>query len=365
MKLLVTYFIPSGGIETLNRLRFHALRAVGIEVHALYLWNGAGVQNMADIPHFVTNNDHEIQTVLRAGNYNAIIVTCDHLMLQRLRGLGYTGALIYEAQGLGTKEQATGTLAFGSTFIRAFANAAISTPTSHLMELFQTYLGDLPRFYVQNMIDTNQFIHKGPAAAATFNLSGAPIIGWIGRLERNKNWPLFLDICSVLASIKPSLQIWMFEDATISEPGERERFHARVHELNLAHRLTVRSNIPHSHMPSYLTAIGDSGGLLLSTSITEGFGYAVAEAMSCRCPVVSTDSDGVRCFIDHNRTGKFFTSSTIPEAVQAASELMDNLPLRRSIRDAADQHIRTHFSPGRYAADIINILVALRLRPYV
>jgi glycosyltransferase involved in cell wall biosynthesis len=128
--------------------------------------------------------------------------------------------------------------------------------------------------------------------------------------------------------------------------------------------LTIRSNIPHDHMPHYLSVIGDSGGFLLSTSFAEGFGYAVAEAMSCRCPVLSTDSDGVRHFIDHNRTGKFFKTRSVSEAVREASELMDNRELTERLRVQAEQHIRTHFSPSRYAADIVNIMVALGLRPY-
>jgi glycosyltransferase involved in cell wall biosynthesis len=316
---------------------------------------------MADIPHFITNNDGEIQKVLADNQYDAIIVTCDHLMLQRLRGIGYQGPLIYEAQGLGSYEEARSTLEFAAKFIRKYARAAISTPTSHLMVLFQSYLSDFPRFYIQNMVDTGRFVHIG---AMGLNPSGKPILGWIGRLEKNKNWRLFLEISAALKKQRPDLQIWMFEDANISEPGERAKFNELVRELNLMKDLTIRSNIPHDHMPHYLSVIGDSGGFLLSTSFAEGFGYAVAEAMSCRCPVLSTDSDGVRHFIDHNRTGKFFKTRSVSEAVREASELMDNRELTERLRVQAEQHIRTHFSPSRYAADIVNIMVALGLRPY-
>ncbi|MBW7457161.1 glycosyltransferase family 4 protein [Paenibacillus sepulcri] len=361
MKLLFTYYVPSGGIETLNRLRCRALRMVGIEAHALYLWDGAGRQNMAEVSHFITNDDNEIRNVLAAGNYNAIVVTCDHLMLQRIRGLGYTGALLYEAQGLGTREQASGTLAFASLFIRLYAQAAISPPTSHLMELFQAHLSDIPRFYVQNMIDTDRFTYQH---AQWLNPSGAPIVGWIGRLEANKNWRLFLSIAAALKMKNPLLQIWMFEDAFIFEPGEREAFNNLVHELHLAPNLVVRSNVPHDHMPLYLSAIGDSGGMVISTSFIEGFGYAVAEAMSCRCPVLSTDSDGVRTFIEHNRTGKFFMSRTVEEGVREAGLMMKNRAHTEQMREQAQQHIRSHFSLARYAADMVNILVALGLRAY-
>lgn len=358
MKLLVTYFIPSGGVETVNRLRYHALRAVGIEVHALYLWNGAGVQNMAGIPHFITNDDFEIIRILQTNNYDAIICICDHLMMQRLRGLGYRGTIIYEAQGLGTREQAESTLSHASMFIRQYAQAAVCSPAPHLMTLFQRYLGDFPRFYVQNMIDTAHFNH---VPGTGLNPNGARILGWIGRLEANKNFPLFLQIAAELVADHPHLVLWMFEDATISEPGEREKFVRLVEQLGLSQRLVVRSNVPHNQMPRYLSAIADSGGLLLSTSNTEGFGYAVAEAMGCLCPVLSTDSDGVRGLLDNGRTGTFFPGSSVKSGVQAARHLLRDRQGTAAIAQAARQHVSANFSLGRYAADTINVLAALHL----
>lgn len=361
LKLLFTYFLPSGGIETLNRLRCRALRQVGMEGHLLYLWDGAGRQNITDIPCRITNNDNEIRAIFAEQHYDAVIVTCDHLMLQRIRGLGYNGPLIYESQGLGSYEQARSTIESASMFINLYASAVISPPASHLIQLFQTYLPAFPRFFVQNMIDTDHFIYQN---ARWLNPTGNPILAWIGRLEQNKDWQLFLRIGHQLAQHLPQIQLWMFEDATISEPGEREKFSALVHELNLLPRLTLRSNVPHDHMPHYLSAVGDSSGLLISTSYLEGFGYAVAEAMSCGCPVLSTDSDGVRSFIDHNRTGKFFITRTVSEAVNEALQLIHNRPVRDSMCQQAKEHIHALFSPSRYAADMVNIMVELGLRPY-
>lgn len=362
MKILFTYFIASGGIETLNRIRCRSLSSVGIEAHVLYLEDGAGRQNMMGMTYFITNNDHEIRMILNNNHYDAIIVTCDHLMLERLRGLGYSGALIYETQGLGTRDQARSTLKAASHYIHAYAQAAISPPTSHLMELFHYYLAGVQCFYVQNLIDTEKFVYQ---EAKWLNPSGkGPILGWIGRLEHNKDWRLFLRISAALSHQHKNLQIWMFEDANLYEPGEREKFSELIHELSLLPILTLRSNVPHDQMAHYLSEIGDSGGMLISTSFVEGFGYAVGEAMCCRCPVLSTDSDGVRSFIDHNRTGKFFITRTIEDAVKEANILIHDRPVTAYIRDQAVQHIRTNFSLTRYAADIVNILVALRLRPY-
>jgi glycosyltransferase involved in cell wall biosynthesis len=108
-------------------------------------------------------------------------------------------------------------------------------------------------------------------------------------------------------------------------------------------------------MADYFSMIGDSGGLYLSTSKVEGFGYAVIEAMSCRCPVLSSDSDGVKAFITHDHTGKFYGNGNIGSAVNQALELVNNLELRNQIISNALSHLSI-FSLEAYALEFIKIL---------
>ncbi|WP_127533315.1 glycosyltransferase family 4 protein [Paenibacillus kobensis] len=364
MKLLFTYFVPSGGIETLNRHRARVLRRIGIESHLLYLWQGAGEQNLihGDIPYLVTNDDRQIAELLATHRYDAVIASCDHMMLERIRGNGYSGPILYDAQGLGSREAAASTLLKAAPFIRRYARAIISPQTSHLMELFNCSYPDLPRFYLHNPFDIDRFHYR---TTAETNLGGAPVAAWIGRLERNKNWELYLRICDQLARRIPNLQLWMFLDATIGDREDAARFLALADQLQLTSRILTLSNVPHAHMPGYLSAIGDSGGLLLSTSGTEGFGYAVAEAMSCRCPVVATDSDGVRIMIEDGRTGLFFRSGTVTEGVSQSLRLLEDRSFASYLRDEAYRRLTTEFHPDRYCADMANILRALGIMtPY-
>lgn len=342
----------------MNRLRCQALRRIGFEGHLLYLRNGSGRQNITDIPLFITDRDDELVSVLQANNYDAIVTICNHVMLQRLRELGYTGPLIYEAQGLGMLDQARLTLSNATMYIKLYACAAITNETRHLMELFDTYLHDFPRFYIQNIVDTELFRYQ---PSPWLNPSDQPVLGWIGRIEHNKNWRLFLQIGHALLHRYPNLQLWMFEDANLYEADERTQFDSMVQQLGIGNRLIVRSNVPHTQMPLYLSAIGDSGGILISTSVVESFGYAAAEALSCRCPVLSTDSDGIRSSIIHNVTGKFF-SGAVNEAVQEAVELMENKPLRHAIQEQGEQFIRATYPPDRYITDFNQILIALGIR---
>ncbi|MGG3740019.1 hypothetical protein [Paenibacillus chibensis] len=74
MNVLFVFYVPSGGMDTLNRLRCKALKKYGIHASCLYYYWGAGVQNNDEIPMYITNNDDEIRGILAAGNYDVIVV---------------------------------------------------------------------------------------------------------------------------------------------------------------------------------------------------------------------------------------------------------------------------------------------------
>ena len=103
-------------------------------------------------------------------------------------------------------------------------------------------------------------------------------------------------------------------------------------------------DVPNNEMANYFSMIGESGGFLCSTSKVEGAPYSLLEAMSCKCPVLTTDSDGVKSSIIHNQTGKYYTLGNVDEAVKEAKELIVDSQLREYIRINALQHVKINFS---------------------
>lgn len=356
INILFTFFVPSGGIETLNRQRLYALSQVGINCHFLYTQPGTGLQNKINAPIFVTNNDTKIKEIIKKRNYTAIVVGSDLVMLQKLRYMGYKGPLIYEIQGLGFN------IEYAEEFIKnhalpilnSYCDAILYPQTLHLMKAFETYFPKKNRFCFHNCFNTKEFRYQN------LPKNDNPIIGWVGRLEENKNWKDFLLIGAKLIEENPSIQLWMFEDNTLSTKEERVAFENKVRELNIEPYLTIYANQPHRKMAEYFSIIGDSGGFLCSTSKVEGFGYAVLEAIVCKCPVLSSDSDGVRSFITHNITGKFFETGNINQAVQEGKELLSNLKLRDLIRQKGLEHIEITFSPEKYAINFLNMVKTLQ-----
>ncbi|MFP7446048.1 glycosyltransferase [Bacillus infantis] len=356
LNILFTFYVPSGGVETLNRQRLQALSQVGINCHFLYTQSGTGLQNKTDATLYVTNTDLGIKEILQKGSYEAIVVGSDLAMLQRLRSLGYQGILIFESQGLGQdKDYAEKFLkANALPIINPYCDAILYPKAPHLIKAFETYFPSKKKYSFHNCFNTKDFHYRHLPKRPH------PIIGWVGRLEENKNWKDFLMIGAKLIRQNPSIKLWMFEDSTLAPPDQRTAFETVIKQLNLQSHLTVFANLPHDRMADHYSMIGDSGGFLCSTSKVEGFGYAVLEAMVCRCPVLSTDSDGVRHFIIHNTTGKFFTLGNIQHAVKEGQDLLTNAPLREAIRQRAAQHIQQNFSPGDYAANFINMITELK-----
>ncbi|MFC5468833.1 glycosyltransferase family 4 protein [Cohnella suwonensis] len=350
IKILCMFAVPTGGMETLNRQRCLALKRHGIACHLLYLQPGSGMQNIrsAGIPVHVTDEDEEIAALLRKENYDVVIVTFDYLLPGRLRKLGYEGPIIYDVQGLGNIEGATQILTAAKPHITAHANAILMPRTRHLNELVSTYYPHMKKYSFHNCIDTEKFRHR------RVPVPEYPVIGWVGRIEYIKNWQYFLDICHPLIQRIPALRIWIFEDRSLAV--DNDPFEQLVDQYQLAPRLVRHSNIPHSKMADYYSMIGDSGGLLCSTSILEGFGYAQLEAMLCSCPVATTDSDGVRSFLQHNVTGKFLPQNNVQEAVNEIVELMNNQALRHTIRSNAGKQATTPFSYKTYSAHVTEML---------
>lgn len=349
MKILFTFYNPSGGMETLNRIRCEALAARGIECHLLYTHPGEGQKNIRNIPVHIIRNDGALMNLLAVHTFDLIVVCTDIDLAVRIRQHGYSGLLVFELQGLGQIEEARLVIADFSARIRQYTNALLYPETAHLQQLLMEHLPEMPHFCFDDPVGLANFEYT-PYPARKY-----PVLAWVGRLQKNKNWKEFLQIGLQLLHIQPQLYLWMFQDDTLYDPEEKAAFEQFVAETGLASRLILYSNIPHEHMADYMSIIGDSGGLLCSTSILEGFGYAVAEAMLCRCPVLSSDSDGIRRMVIHNMTGKIYRVGQIPDAVSAAASLMFDQPLRASIRKKGEQHIRRNLSPELYVSRFLKM----------
>ncbi|BCB03442.1 glycosyltransferase family 4 protein [Bacillus sp. KH172YL63] len=343
MKLLFVFYVPSGGVETLNRQRAVALQKSGVRCDFLYYSKRRNLLNHEGSHVFITNDDQEIKAILHKGKYDTVIITSDYRAMERFRSLGYKGKIILEIQGYGPKEVARAEMGKAIPFVQQYCDALLYPKTPHIGAIFREFFASTPIFEFNNCFDHMAFTYQ------KLPKKDRPIIAWIGRLEDNKNWREFLHIGHHLRQKNPAIDLYMFEDPSLSTPKERQDFIQLKGMLGLDDSVHLLQNLPNSQMPRYFSMIGDSGGFLCSTSKVEGAPYSPLEAMSCRCPVLTTDSDGVRSSILHNQTGKYYQLGNIQQAVVQAEELMGNATLRKYIIENALLHLKSQFSHEQYA----------------
>ncbi len=343
--------MANGGVVTLNQQRFEALQSEDLDCHFLYLMKGPALKNMTAPNTFATNKDHEIQELIEKEKYDLIVVTLDYIFVSRLRGLGYKGKIIYDVQGFGTNINEL--LTNAREQIPTEVIGILSPNTPYLKNLIEHTFPMLKTFYFHNCINPHTFsFHE----TAKYHKK---IIGWVGRIDQNKNWKYFLEIGAEVTKRDPTVELWMFEDPRSSIPKQRKQFKKWVNDLKLEKKLKLYSNVPHRKMANYYSIIGESGGFLCSTSKREGFGYVVLEAMCCRCPVLCTDSGGVKSFVFHNKTGKMIPLKNLPLAVNEAVHLLSDEKLRNELKTNALNYINKHFTPEQYRQNFLSMMKSI------
>ncbi|WLD94950.1 glycosyltransferase family 4 protein [Alkalihalobacillus sp. AL-G] len=353
MRVLFVFYISSGGVETLNRHRIKALSKCGITCHLLYQDTGSGHQNIVNIQSYILKQPADIISLIKKQNYDLIVVCSNHLLLRTIKASGYKGILVYENQGLGNINQARRYLTKAAPMILHYADGLLYPKTQHLANLTTKYLPGLPQFSFHNCFDLETFHYR---SGSPVNL---PIVGWVGRIEKNKNWKAFLKIGERLCQAHPDLKLWMFIDHTLTKQTQQMQFERMIDRLNLKSRLSVFNSVTNDSMAVRLSEIADSGGFLCSTSHVEGFGYSLVEAMSCRCPVLSTDSDGIKSIIIDDVTGLYYDHDKIAEAFEKGDRLLRDKGLRNQLTKNALAHITKMFSPHRYTKEFLNMYQTL------
>jgi glycosyltransferase involved in cell wall biosynthesis len=182
------------------------------------------------------------------------------------------------------------------------AHTAISVGMAEINQPFT----DLEIDVVRNSLDVSRY---SPPAERT---EGAPILAFVGRTtSKEKDFPRFTRIARRLAS--RGMRIW------IADPHEAswERFDGQSVEKIEAERW---GPVPHPDMPGFYRAVAASGGIVLITSLSEGFGNVAPEAAACGARVAAPDVLGLREAVLDGVTGRLFPATASDDDVAARLE---------------------------------------------
>jgi glycosyltransferase involved in cell wall biosynthesis len=190
------------------------------------------------------------------------------------------------------------------------------------------------------------------------------LLGWVGRLEPEKNWRHFLQVAAAFARARADVDFLMVGGWTVEDAVKRE-FVATVKMLGLDDRLKWISTLPYDRMPRLYSLLAASGGCLVPTSVIEPFGMSVIEAMACGCPVAASRVGAFEELIVDGNTGRIFELNDTHDALAKVSSLLDDEVLRARIvaeagavvaeRYAALPIVRRYVEMLRAAADVDDV----------
>ncbi len=148
---------------------------------------------------------------------------------------------------------------------------------------------------------------------------GGPVIGFVGRLTRDKGIPELVEALETIRAAEPSARLllvgWFDDSEDAIDPALRARI--------AAHPGIFCSGFVSEPTPFYRAM-----DLLVLPTKREGLPNAVLEAAACGIPVVTTEATGARDSVRHNVTGLLIPPGS-PEAIAEAVLALWRNPMRR------------------------------------
>ncbi len=167
---------------------------------------------------------------------------------------------------------------------------------------------------------------------------GAPVIGFVGRLTRDKGIPELIDAFDAIVAAEPEARLLLVgwfddsEDAIPSTLRERIECNPRIHCAGYA-----------PDTAPYYRAMD----VLVLPTWREGFPNVVLEAQACGVPVVTTTATGSRDSVAPGVTGLLISPGD-PSAIAAwVLDLLRHPARRRQMGAAAREWVQEHYAEER------------------
>ncbi|MFQ5973220.1 MAG: glycosyltransferase, partial [Alphaproteobacteria bacterium] len=170
----------------------------------------------------------------------------------------------------------------------------------------------------------------------TLGLGPGPVIGFIGRHTPQKDPLMFLRVVAALCQELPGVQALVVGDGPLRRELEAEA-------IRLGLERFCRFTGARHDIPALLGAMD----LFILSSVSEGFPFAVLEAMAMERPVVTTAVNGVPELIEDGVSGRVVPPRDEAALTRAALDLLRTPEQAQALGRAARQRVANHFTVAR------------------
>ena len=180
-------------------------------------------------------------------------------------------------------------------------------------------------------------------AHAEFGLpAGAPIVGNVAALVPHKGQRYLVDAAARVVQTIPGARFLVVGD------GELEtRLSRQLKQLGLEGHVILTG------FRSDVLSLHKSFDLFVMSSLTEGLGTSVLDAMACGRPVVGTKAGGIPESISDGQTGLLVPVRDAPALAEAIIRLLRDPSLSRAFGNAGRNRVRDLFSAERMVDETV------------
>jgi glycosyltransferase involved in cell wall biosynthesis len=354
MKVLVIWrLLTVGGVNAGWRNRSIYFKKHGIDTEFLYTTDHGGLHIMEDVaPVYLTKDEQEIIKIITNNQYDAIIVVDTGAAFKWIRKANYRGPVLVEAR--------TPELIKLKPHLKSFRGLnpeAIIVPSQYQKRLISILTDEIPIHVIYNGIDTSFY---RALTAEEINVNNVPklpngkkIIGWIGRLDKRKNWQMLVEVAKLIKGQRDDIEFWVIGGA---QSVQREEFAAKWQEEQLTDIVKWFPVIPYQQMPQVYAKIRQSGGCTLATTKTESFGNTFIESMVSGVPVVASKMMPVTELVVHGEHGLLFRGQNVEDAVNQLSCILDDPILHQQMSEASIARVHEKFAIEIVAEQYVDLL---------
>lgn len=204
---------------------------------------------------------------------------------------------------------------------------------------------DVDHVVSQPLVDVHQ---------AFFLPHGAPVVGNIAALVPHKGQRHLIEAAHIVVQKLPDVRFVILGEGELREPLERliKEYRLEKHVLLPGFRTDVLGCLK-------------SFDLFVMSSVTEGLGTSLLDAMACSRPIVATEAGGIPEVVSHGVTGLLVPPRDHTAMADAIVTLISDKARRQAMGEAGFARVNEQFSVERMIAGTAAVYARVAGTPHV
>ncbi|WP_424186886.1 glycosyltransferase family 4 protein [Actinokineospora sp. G85] len=165
------------------------------------------------------------------------------------------------------------------------------------------------------------------------------VVGYVGRIAREKGWPIILDIAERLRDEPVHVVV-------CGDGNERDLFERDLLQRGLTDRVTVTGYVPNERVPAVLGTLD----LLMMSSLHEEFGSVMLEAMAVGVPIIAVGVGGVATVLEQGALGWLVPERTPEAFAEGIRAALADPQWRRDCAERAAKTVRARYDLAQVSA---------------